>query len=70
MNLQSSILRDGTKVHYLHLPVEVEAPRPSLFSALMQHMSQKFLPVRVGNSNKTNQRRPKMKSWAIRLLKS
>jgi hypothetical protein len=70
MNLQSSILRDGTKVHYLHTPTEVEAPRPSLLSALMQHMSQKFLPVRAGNFNKTNQPRPKLKSWAIRLLRS
>jgi hypothetical protein len=59
MNLQSSIRRDGTKVFYLHLPEEVEAPKPSLLSGLIGGIRKKFLRKRVEKSNRINKHRGK-----------
>lgn len=55
MNLQSSIRRDGVKVHYLNIPEEVEAKAPSLLSVLINKISQKFLSLRVVKINRKKQ---------------
>lgn len=70
MNLQSSILRDGTKVHYLHLMEPVEAKPQTLASELITKVREKFLSIAVGNSNKTNKHRSPFRSWVIKLLRS
>ena len=57
MNLQSSIRRDGTKVFYLHVPEEVEAPKPSFLSELIGGIREKFLSLRVEKTNRTNKHR-------------
>lgn len=54
MNLSSTIRRDGVKVHYLHIPEEVEA-KPSKLSVLIHKISSKILPFRVGKVNRKKQ---------------
>lgn len=70
MNLQSSILRDGTKVHYLHISEPVEAKPRTFASELINTIREKILSLLVGKSNKTNKHRSPFHSWLIRLLRS
>ena len=54
--LSSTIRRDGTKVHYLHIPEEVEA-KPSKLDQLTKSLKAKLMAFLVGKTNTVNQHR-------------
>lgn len=67
MNLQSSILRDGKKVYYLHIPYEEEV-KSNWLSVLTEKISRKNLLSRVWKSNKSKQHGKPRKKTLIKWL--
>lgn len=62
MNLQSTIRRDGTKVHYLQSALNVEAqPHPIIM--VLKQFRRKILLLFVGKTNKTNRFLQHKFSW-------